>query len=190
MERLTAEWEGTESGADKLILRKRKGKISVSEAAEYLRRSNRGLLQGNYAVIIRAGEETCEGTGWLMEDEPEGDVLELYRLDGEGRCPVCGEMAPALEWCPECGANLQGKEESRQDAADDVEKILAFYMEDHRKLMSQNISEDSKDCWEHETWGMLVLAKELKLISEERYKQLGEQLKRNRQECSRTGGRA
>lgn len=89
-----------ETGQPCLVLEKSRGKFTLDQIEEFLRYNS--SFQGNWAVILRCGEQTCGGSGWGDEIEPKGDVVSLFQL-GEGEtCPVCSEFMPP-EYCPHCG---------------------------------------------------------------------------------------
>ena len=51
---------------------------------------------------VRDGMDTPDMYGW---EEPQGDCVELYLMDDENACPVCGTGA-WVQYCPECGTKL------------------------------------------------------------------------------------
>lgn len=104
MAKIQAEWRQDTAGHYSLILTKSRGKLTVAEIGEFLQRYPHGVFQGNWCIIIQAGEDTC-AAGWY--EEPKGDAVELYQLGQGDNCPVCGQLVPNYQWCPECGASLK-----------------------------------------------------------------------------------
>lgn len=103
--KLTAEWDEDIVGRPVLLIRKSRGKITVDELVDFLLRDYR-FTNYAYAMVINVRESMCEGSGWLMDEEPKGDVVELYQLEDEENCPVCGRIL-TYQNCPECGAELK-----------------------------------------------------------------------------------
>jgi hypothetical protein len=97
--------QGTDlRGNSVLVIRKSRGKISVSELQEELRRDYR--YQGYWGIIFKADEEGGY-QGWGDHIAPKGDVLELYRIgDGED-CPICNEIFNGIDCCPHCGEQIK-----------------------------------------------------------------------------------
>lgn len=104
---ISFESEKNEHGNWLLRIKKSRGKFTLDEIADLLRYENHGNYQGNYAMFINAGEATCGGSGWDDGTEPKGDVVELYELHSEEICPLCFEMLPDPDYCPECGTKLK-----------------------------------------------------------------------------------
>ena len=107
---LTVEWEGD----GELVIRKSRGKFTLEEIEEtlrYGRDASRNALCGNYALILRCGEESIGGNGLydLGFEEPKGDIVRLQLLDDWGNCPVCREMLPPIKYCPHCLKDLSQK---------------------------------------------------------------------------------
>ena len=105
--KLTAEWNYDQEGKlNILTLKKKRGKITVEEIGDFLRYSPQGAYQGNWALIIRAGDQTCGVSGWMDDFEDSGDVVDLYQLEDGEKCPICRKLLPP-QYCPECGADLR-----------------------------------------------------------------------------------
>lgn len=103
------EWrnEYNRQGKQVLILEKKRGKLTFQEVQEFLLYEGNGTFNGHYAIYIRATESMCGGSGWLDEEE-KGDVIELYLIEDNEDCPICGKVTPIFQYCPECGASLKG----------------------------------------------------------------------------------
>lgn len=102
--KLTAEWDEDITGRMVLLVRKSRGKITLDELTDFLLRDYR-FTNHAYAIVIQVKESMCEGSGWEMDEEPKGDVVELYQLEDGDNCPVCGKIL-TYQNCPECGADL------------------------------------------------------------------------------------
>ena len=105
--KLTAEWDEDITGRMVLLVRKPRGKITLDELTDFLLRDYR-FTNHAYAIVIQVKESMCEGSGWGMDEEPKGDVVELYQLEDGDDCPVCGSIL-VYQNCPECGAELRKK---------------------------------------------------------------------------------
>ncbi len=100
---ITVEQEYTESGAMRAIVRKSRGKLTVEEIQDALRESvvESGGGCYHFVVIIKATEDTGY-QGW-MDDEDRGDTVELWEIFEGDTCPVCGQLTPPFDNCPNCG---------------------------------------------------------------------------------------
>lgn len=101
---LSFEWDKDLHGADILLVRKTRGKISVPELQEEMRK-NYGY-HGAWAILFKAQEESGY-QGWGDEQDPKGDVLELYRIDDGETCPLCAVAYSGVTYCPHCGERLR-----------------------------------------------------------------------------------
>jgi hypothetical protein len=103
---ISFEWDKDFRGNEILLVRKTRGKISISELQEGLSKNYNFL--GGWAVIIKATEEAgyqcVPGAGEL-----KGDVVELRRVDDWEDCPICAAVL-AADYCPHCGEHLIKKE--------------------------------------------------------------------------------
>lgn len=99
--KLTAEWDMDAFGNSVLILRKKRGKIALSDISEFLMYERQ--LYGNFVLFVRSSESMMGGCGWFDDlNQPQGDAVELYEYQPEDGCPICGHLAPP-EYCPHCG---------------------------------------------------------------------------------------
>ena len=94
------EWDGDHEG--RLWAIRDKGKITFDELIEAI---NDGYaFQGRvFTMTFRVDQDLLEPVGWMGENEPEGDVWELWEVEDGGRCPVCGRLVPP-QYCPNCGS--------------------------------------------------------------------------------------
>ena len=113
---------------DRTVVRitKRRGKLTLEEVSDLLRTEGWGEWNGYYAIVLNCSEGTLGGNGLYGYEEPKGDALDLYPLENFGDCPVCGQMTPPFQYCPNCGA-------SWKEMDDTVEKRLAAMRMEERK---------------------------------------------------------
>ena len=102
--KITFKWDKNYRGNDILIAQKKRGKISITEIREALRGDYR--YQGVWVVIIKAQEDSGY-QGWGDIDEPQGDILELYRVVDDDQCPICAATFLGVTHCPQCGDLLE-----------------------------------------------------------------------------------
>ena len=88
---------------------KRRGKLTLEEVSDLLRTEGWGEWNGYYAIVLNCSEGTLGGNGLYGYEEPKGDALDLYPLENFGDCPVCGQMTPPFQYCPNCGAKMDMK---------------------------------------------------------------------------------
>ena len=105
---LTWEWNDNQTG---IIVRKRRGKITVDEIIRFINEQKQyncfaGML---WVVMGRCMGEEYLYDGYADDDDP-GDTLTIYLMGDDNRCPVCGELRKAVQYCPDCGRQLWGKE--------------------------------------------------------------------------------
>ena len=105
---LSYEWDKDIHGRDILVVRKKRGKITVAELQEELSRDYRYC--GGWALIIVAREDSY--TGWDDYNEPKGDLLELYQIGDGAECALCAAIYSGVDnYCPHCGESLKEKTE-------------------------------------------------------------------------------
>ncbi len=141
--KIEAMWDYDMHDNSILVLEKKRGKLSLSEVGDFLRYEKHGSLQGDYVLIIRAGEATCGGSGWMDEVEPKGDQWVLYQVEERERCPVCSNLTPYYLYCPECGATLNREKTGQQEPIDrKIELIKRMQAEmDHRAEVEEKAVE-------------------------------------------------
>lgn len=155
-------------GQDVLLVEKKRGKLNLDEVEDLLRYSERGMRQGCYVMIIRATESTCEGAGWMDEVEPKGDTWELYQVEQEEPCPVCRELIPAYQWCPECGASLIGEGLTKEQTAVNAEKILASMEAEAIRAIKGADCAEARAAWYHSHPGSIDFARQMGPTNERR----------------------
>lgn len=102
--KITATYEEDIHGKTVLRLRRKRGKISVSEIEEFLMYESK--LYGFYAIVLRCTESYVGASGWFDELDDPGDVVDLYPIEDGDNCPVCGRNV--VMCCPECGTEIGG----------------------------------------------------------------------------------
>ena len=72
--------------------------------------------------------QKCEGSGWLWDEDPKADDLDLeacHKCLSEGKCPVCStKLPPDFEDILEIPCELQCKKCKWKDGNDEVLPIL------------------------------------------------------------------
>jgi len=104
---LTFEWDKDIYGRDILLVRKKRGKITIAELQEELSRDWRYC--GGWVLIVRAREDAY--VGWGDNEDPKGDVLELHQIEDGAACPLCAAVYSGVEdHCPHCGKRIKATE--------------------------------------------------------------------------------
>lgn len=103
MANLKYEWDRDRNGNSVLLVRKSRGKISISELQEEL--SNDYRFNGVWAVVFAAREDSYQG--WDGGETPKGDILEVYPIQDGESCPACAAVYQGVEYCPHCGEQLR-----------------------------------------------------------------------------------
>lgn len=183
--KLKATWSEDIYGKSILLVEKSRGKLNLDEVGEFLRRSEYGVFQGVYVAFINAQECTCEGSGWIYDiEEKKGDSLELYKAEPGEPCPVCAKTLPDFEYCPECGAPLQGREVMevvKKELAAKVEETLEGMKREAVGMIQRTNIQETRKAWYHSHLGSIDFASQIGLITEERRQQLYKEFK----ECVR-----
>ena len=180
--KIEAMWDMDGRDHPVLVLEKKRGKINLAEVEELLRYSKSGAFQGNYVLIVRAGEATCGGSGWMDEEEPKGDQWVLYKVEQGEPCPVCSRMAPSIQWCESCGEPLNGEGPTKEQAFENVEKLLATMRREATRMIHEASTYEGKMAWYHSHLGSLDFARQMGLITEERRQQLYKEFGKGRPE--------
>ena len=88
---------------NRIYVTKKKGKLTLDDIIDAVLDARD---YGHYAIILNCSMAAADG-GDYWDDEPEGDVCVLYPIDEYEKCPICEQVTPLLEYCPECGAPLK-----------------------------------------------------------------------------------
>ena len=101
---LTWEWNRDQTG---ILIRKKRGCITVDEIVRFLNEDKQyncfaGML---WVILGRVKGPEYLYDGYSDNDDP-GDVVEVLLMGDENRCPVCGELRRAVQYCPDCGRQL------------------------------------------------------------------------------------
>ena len=155
-----------------VVIRKKRGKLSVDEIEEILRYEDFQQWNGYYAMILNRTESTVGGNGCLelMEDDP-GDTITLYEITDSGECPVCSAFLPPFQYCPSCGSSWTHEERN-------IETLLAdMRREAERCIKNPNSAQAARLAWYWSHIGSIDLARQLGLITEERRTELYEEMK-------------
>ena len=87
-----------------VVIRKKRGKLSVDEIEEILRYEDFQQWNGHYVLLLNCTEATLGGNGcWDLLDEQPGDMVRLYEVTASEECPVCQSNLPPFSYCPSCG---------------------------------------------------------------------------------------
>lgn len=170
--KLTAQWSEDVYGQNILLIEKKRGKLNLDEIGDFLRYSPGGTYQGHYVAIINATEATCGGSGWMDNETPQGDAVELYKVEDGEPCPVCQHEAPSFQWYPECGASLTGEGPAKQQAIENAEKLLGMMKEEAVRMIKESVIQETRKAWYHSHLGSIDFARQIGLITEERRQQL------------------
>ncbi len=170
--KIEAAWDMDAYGDSVLLLSRKRGKLGLEEVEDFLRYSPSAAYQGNWVILIRAGEETCGDPGWLVMEEPKGDLWELYKVESGEKCPVCRREIPDSQWCPSCGEPFNGEGPTKQEALENVEKVLGVMKKESVHCIKTSDKEQVKKAWYYSHLGSIDLARQMGLITEERRKQL------------------
>ena len=162
-----------------VAVEKKRGKLTLCEIEDTIRNADYGQYRGNYVILVLCGEATLEGDGYY-DEEPTGDTVILYPAgEGDG-CPVCSNMIPPYEYCPECGTawSDEGKEAARRATVENW--LRAIREEAEHRVSTGGLSAVS---WHALYWqyvGAVKMARELNLIDNDTLSKLlaeGEKIK-------------
>lgn len=147
---------------------KKRGKLSLEEIEDLLRYEGGQRYCGHYIIFLNCSEETLGGNGLFFEAEQKGDAVDLYQIEHEGICPVCGKYVPPFEYCPNCGVDWK-------DADKNVEKLLAAMRVEAAntiKSINPNAGRDCRTAWYWTYIGAVDMAQQLGLITDKRHQEL------------------
>lgn len=96
------EWDGDREG--RLWAIRDKGQITMDDLMVAMNEGEFGeMMQGRlFATMFLVSRDKLQPTGWMDEDEPEGDVWQLWEVADNEPCPLCGKLLN-IPYCPDCG---------------------------------------------------------------------------------------
>lgn len=155
---------------DKLVLQivKKRGKLTLEEIQDLLRYGDGQRYCGHYIIFLNCSEATVGGNGLFFETKEKGDAVDLYEVEAEGDCPVCGKYLPPFDYCPNCGMNWR-------DMDNNVEKLLADMRSEAEHAIRSDNPNASRDCrvaWYWSYIGSVDMAQQLGLVTEQRQREL------------------
>lgn len=154
-----------------LIIKKKRGKLSLDEIQDILRYENHQQWNGLYVIFLNCTESTVDGNGCLelLEEQP-GDTVMLYELTDSAECPVCTALLPPFRYCPSCGNAWSGQDKT-------IETLLSsMRQEAERGIKNPNSTEASRQAWYWSHIGAIDLARQMGVISEERRRELYDEM--------------
>ena len=100
------EWDSDRPGL--LWAIRDRGKITFGDLLEAINSRDVDFQGHIFSMQFIVDRERLGPIGYMDEDEPEGDVWELWDvIDGEP-CPLCGKLSRHT-FCPDCGASMNGE---------------------------------------------------------------------------------
>lgn len=167
---LKAHWDKSYRGRSILLFEKIRGKISVREVENYLLYEEGQKFAGCYAILIHATESCCGGSGWDDGSEPKGDSLELFPIEEDECCPVCGEITPPYVYCPRCGESWRDESKNVASLLTSIKREMIDAMADH------NLTEAGQKARYYSFLGAVDMARRLGLITEEKKTEIFEEV--------------
>lgn len=150
---------------------KRRGKLTLEEVSDLLLTEGWGEWHNHYAIVLNCSESALGGNDLFDFGEPKGDALDLYPLENFANCPVCGQMTPPFQYCPNCGA-------SWKDMDDTVEKRLAAMREEaEREICKPSLSPEACAAWYWSYIGAVDMTRQLGFITDARRLELYDEVK-------------
>ena len=155
-----------------VVIRKKRGKLSVDEIEEILRYEDFQQWNGYYVLLLNCTEATLGGNGcWDLLDEPPGDMVMLYEVTASEECPVCRSNLPPFSYCPSCGIPWS-------DSGKSVETLLSsMRQEAARNIRAPKASDASRLAWYWSHIGAIDLARQMGVITEERRQELYDEMR-------------
>lgn len=161
----TIKWASDIHDKSVVLIEKRRGHLTVDEIIDILQHENGGAWNDRYVILMNCSEETVGGNGMFLE-EPVGDSVELYRLEPETDCPVCGRMLPPFEYCPSCGNNWRDMENGVEKRLSSIRQEAAW------EIHKADLTPEAHAAWYWSYIGAVDMARQMKFITEERRQEL------------------
>ena len=155
-----------------VVIRKKRGKLSVDEIEEILRYEDFQQWNGHYVLLLNCTEATLGGNGcWDLLDEQPGDMVRLYEVTASEECPVCQSNLPPFSYCPSCGIPWS-------DSGKSIETLLSsMRQEAARNIRDPKASDASHLAWYWSHIGAIDLARQMGVITEERRQELYDEMR-------------
>ena len=146
-----------------VVIRKKRGKLSVNEIEEILRYEDFQQWNGYYVLLLNCTEATLGGNGcWDLLVEQPRDMVRLYEVTASEECPVCQSNLPPFSYCPSCGIPWS-------DSGKSVETLLSsMRQEAARNIRDPKASGASRLAWYWSHIGAIDLARQMGATTEER----------------------
>lgn len=102
-------WEYGDEDGDTIVIRKKKGLLTVDEILRFLHeRDQLNVFDGSLAVIaFRITSERDLYPFGSYFTKPEGDAQDVFIVDDDTPCPLCGKSRLFPQYCPECGEKIK-----------------------------------------------------------------------------------
>lgn len=161
----TIRWDNDLHDKSVVLIQKRRGRLTLEEITDILQHEDGGSWNGCYAILLNCSEATLGGNG-LFLGESAGDSVELYQLEQDTDCPVCGQTFPPFEYCPSCG-------EPWRETANSVEKRLALIRREAAwEIGKKSVTPEIHAAWYWSYIGAVDMARQMSFITEERRQDL------------------
>jgi len=156
----TIQWDSDIHGSPVVLIQKRRGHLTMDEIRDILQYEGSGAWNGHYAMLFNCSGGTA-GAGGLFMEEPEGNSVELYPLEPDTECPVCGRMLPPFDYCPNCGVNWKNMENG-------AEKLLAAMRQEAAwEIHKPELTPEARVAWYWSYIGAVDMARMMNFITEE-----------------------
>ncbi len=161
----TIKWDRDLHDKSIVLIQKRRGHLTLEEIGDILQHEDGGKWNGRYAILMNCSEGTLGGNGLFMAD-PAGDSVELYQLESETECPVCGRMLPPFEYCPNCGNDWRDMENSVEKRLSSIRQEAAW------EIRKAALTPEAHAAWYWSYIGAVDMARQMNFITEERRREL------------------
>lgn len=94
------EWDADRPGL--LMAIRDRGKITFGDLLDAINSRDVDFQGHIFSMQFIVDRERLGPIGYMDEDEPEGDVWELWDVIDGGPCPLCGKLSRHT-FCPDCG---------------------------------------------------------------------------------------
>ena len=102
MAKLSIEW----ADDDSVIIRKDKGRLTMDEIFEFMhKREQLNAFEG--CLVLITFRVNADRDLPYMWEKPVGDAQQLYIIQDDTPCPICGKNTLFPQYCPECGTPVK-----------------------------------------------------------------------------------